>query len=47
LFGDLAALRRLVSDNPAQVDRVDRFNTLVETYSGSARSRVAIAFVTA
>ncbi len=32
LLVDLAALSRLVSDNHPQVDRVDRINTLVETY---------------
>ncbi len=33
---DLAALRRLVSDNPSQVDRVDQINTLIETYFAQA-----------
>ena len=32
LLDDLAAMRRLVRDNPPQVDRVDQIDTLVETY---------------
>ena len=32
LFDDLATLRRLVLDNPPEVDRVDQINTLAETY---------------